>query len=221
MVNMLFSLYNFHEAWANTEVKKYIHDSDRVLIIPFSFGDKIKNDEDFQKAYNKINGKYYKDVIMPFLHYGVKEENIDWINYFIDTKEDAKSKLNNSDIVFFTGGLPDKMMHRINEFDIAHDLENFQGTIIGSSAGAMIQLADYHITPDDDYDAFSYNKGLNIINDFGIEVHYEGSEVQKQYIAKVIKEKNKMVYGIKNSGGIIVDKKTTTVTLLGDVDIFR
>ncbi len=55
---------------------------------------------------------------------------------------------------------------------------------IGSSAGAMIQIAKYHITPDEDYNTFTYNKGLNLIKDFDIEVHYEGTEVQNKYIKR-------------------------------------
>ncbi len=47
MVNMLFSLYNFHENWAVDTVSKYINSNDKVLIIPFSFGDEISRDEDW------------------------------------------------------------------------------------------------------------------------------------------------------------------------------
>lgn len=219
MVNMLFSLYNFHENWAKNIVEKYINATDKVLIIPFSFGDEINSEKEWQNSYNKNSGKYYKSVIAPFLDYGIKEENIDWVNYFKDTKENAKAKVKNSNIIFFTGGLPDKMMLRLIEFDLINDIEKFKGVIIGSSAGAMIQIAEYHITPDDDYPTFSYNTGLNIINNFGIEVHYEGTEVQNKCIKKVLKEKKDKVYAITNSGGVIFDNKK--ITLLGDTKIFN
>jgi len=219
MVNMLFSLYNFHESWANDIAAKYINAADKVLIITFSFGDGICNDKEWQDAYSKNNGKYYKDVITPFISYGIKEENINWLNYFKDTKENAKVKIRNSNILFFTGGLPDKMMSRLMEFDLIGDIERFTGVIIGSSAGAMIQIAEYHITPDDDYNTFSYNAGFNMINDFDIEVHYEGTEVQNKYIKKVLAEKKDVLYAITNSGGVIYDNKK--ITLLGDTKIFN
>lgn len=219
MINMLFSLYNFHEQWAKHEVKKYISSNDKVLIIPFSFGEKISNDTEWQDAYNKDYGMYYKSVVLPFLSYGIKEENIEWINYFKDIKEAAKEKVRNSDMIFFTGGLPDKMMYRLKEFNLVSEIENFKGIIIGSSAGAMIQTSEYHITPDKDYNTFSYNKGLNLIKNFNIEVHYEEAEIQKHSINKVLNEKIDTVYAIKDAGGIIVDNER--ITLLGDVEIFK
>ena len=198
MVNMLFSLYNFDESWAKEIVSKYISPNDKVLIIPFSFGDDISCDKEWQNSYNITNGKYYESVVTPFVNYGVKEENISWINYFKDTEENAKGKIKESNIIFFTGGLPDKMMSRLIKFDLVDDIENFTGVIIGSSAGAMVQIAEYHITPDDDYNAFSYNAGLNIIKNFDIEVHYEGTEMQNKYIKKVLKEKRNKIYAITN-----------------------
>ncbi|WP_346886972.1 Type 1 glutamine amidotransferase-like domain-containing protein [Clostridium sp. UBA1056] len=219
MVNMLFSLYNFHEKWVKDEVKKYINYNDKVLIIPFSFGEKISNHTEWQCAYNREDGAYYKSIVLPFLSYGIKEENISWINYFKDTKEEAKEKVRNSDIIFFTGGLPDKMMDRLEEFHLVNEIENFKGIIIGSSAGAMIQILEYHITPDKDYDTFSYNKGLNLIKNFDIEVHYEETEIQKHYINKVLNKKIDTVYAIKDTGGIIIDNNE--VKLLGDTQMFK
>jgi peptidase E len=215
---MLFSSYNFHESWARNIVEKYIYSNDKVLIIPFSFGDKINSDKDWQSLYSKENGKYYESVVEPFVNYGIKEENVNWINYFKDTKENAKIKIRNSNIIFFTGGLPDKMMSRIIEFDLIDDIESFTGVIIGSSAGAMVQIAEYHITPDEDYNKFTYNTGLNIINNFDIEVHYEGTEVQIKYIKKVLKEKKDKIYAISNNGGVVVANEK--ITLLGDTQTF-
>ena len=67
-VNMLFSLYNFHESWAKDIVSKYINSNDKVLIIPFSFGENISSDKDWQNAYSKNNGRYYESVVAPFLN---------------------------------------------------------------------------------------------------------------------------------------------------------
>ncbi|OOM78840.1 Type 1 glutamine amidotransferase-like domain-containing protein [Clostridium sp. BL-8] len=218
MVNMLFSLYNFHESWAKDLVSKYINSNDKVLIVPFSFDDNICDDNGWCNAYSKNNGRYYESIIAPFLNYGIKEENINWINYFKDTTENAKIKIKNSNIIFFTGGLPDEMMIRLKEFNLIDDIENFKGVIIGSSAGAMIQISEYHITPDEDYNIFTYNTGLNFIKDFDIEVHYEEAEIQNKYINKVLREKREKVYAITNTGGIIVDNEK--IVLLGKVKTF-
>lgn len=219
MVNMLFSLYNFHESWAREKVSKYIMPNDKILIIPFSFNETIGSDNDWQDAYSRNTGKYYESIVTPFLSYGIEEENINFINYFKDTVENAKDKIKKSNVIFFTGGLPDKMMLRLIEFDLIEYIQSFTGVVIGSSAGAMIQISEYHITPDRDYNTFTYKTGLNFIKEFDIEVHYEGSEIVNQYIHKVLEEKRKKVYGVTNTGGIIIDDEK--ITLLGDIKTFN
>lgn len=109
-------------------------------------------------------------------------------------------------------------MERLDEFKIVEQIENYNGILIGSSAGAMVQIAEYHITPDKDYGRFSYNRGLNIIKDFGIEVHYKDLDIQNKYIEKVINEKSKKIYAIKDKGGIIVNNGE--LTLLGEARLF-
>ncbi len=57
-----------------------------------------------------------------------------------------------------------------------------------------------------------------MIRDFDIEVHYEDTEIEKNYINKVLNERTDTVYAIKDTGGIIVDNNA--ITLLGDTQIF-
>jgi peptidase E len=218
MINMLFSQYNFHESWAKDTVSTYITTNDQVLIIPFSFGNKISNGQEWDNAYSRDIGKFYKSIVTPFMEFGIREEHINWINYFKDTKEEAKGKIRNSNIIFFTGGFPEKMMVRLKEFDLIDEIVQFSGVIIGCSAGAMIQIAEYHITPDEDYYTFSYNRGLNLIKDFDIEVHYEDNDIQNSYISKVLDEKIDTVYAITDNGGLIIDQQK--MMLLGNVRKF-
>lgn len=217
MKNILLSLYNFNEDWCFYKLIDIINPKDKVLIIPFSYHEKwLKDEEDWYNAFNKINGTHYDDIVEPFLSYGILKENIKWINQFEDSVDIMKYKIRDSDIVFFTGGYPDKMMERLKKFDLIDELEEYEGIMIGSSAGAMIQISEYHITIDQDYDEFSYNKGLNIIKNFDIEVHYEKSDRQKQSIVRCLYEKKKSVYSIPNDGGLLV--VDGEVTLLGNAE---
>jgi len=220
MINILFSNYNFDEKWCFESLRNIIKSNHKVLIIPFSFHDEwMQNDNEWQNAYNSTNGTYYKDILSPFLTYGIPKENISWLNYFKDTKESAKHKITSSDIIFFTGGLPDQTMYRLEKFNLIDVIENYTGIIIGSSAGAMVQLSEYHITPDKDYDTFSYNAGLNLIDDFYIEVHYKETDIQKNSIQKVLYDRFKKVYAITDTGGILIHNNK--ITLLGDVISFN
>lgn len=221
MINILLSKYNFNEKWCYEKLKDIIMPNHKVLIMALSFDDnKIKNNEDWQDVYNERYGKYYNDVVNPFIDYGIKEEDIKWVNYFIDKEEEIKECILQSNILFFTGGLPDKMMEKIEELEISDYIKEFEGIVMGASAGAMMQIDEYHISPDNkDYYEFTYNKGLGLIKDFGIEVHYKGSEIEKNYINKAVREQNRVIYAIENTGGIILD--SNTLELLGEVCKFE
>ncbi|WP_291627537.1 hypothetical protein [Clostridium sp.] len=42
----------------------------------------ISSYEEWQALHNKNNGKYYESIIIPFLSCGIKEENIQLLEYF-------------------------------------------------------------------------------------------------------------------------------------------
>lgn len=218
MVNVLLSQYNFNEAWAKDTIKKYVDSSDKVTVIPFAFREEwIGNSTEWQNAYGRCSGKYYKEIVEPFIKFGVSEDNIKWLNYFNDTKEEMKSVIKNSDIVFLTGGLPEMAVQRVIEKELLNGISD--KLIIGASAGALMQLKNYYISPDEDYPEFMYAQGLGLVNkDFYIEVHYEDTNIQNDCIKRVLREKTNIVYAIQDNGGILIDNDK--VSLFGDVITF-
>ena len=121
----------------------------------FSFRDsEVKNLKDCDSLYSKEKGIYYNGIVDGFTAYGISEDNITFVNYFKDTRESAIQKIEKADILYFTGGRPDRMMDRIKEFDLADVLRKHKGIVMGYSAGAVIQLSEYHLSPDKDYKEF-------------------------------------------------------------------
>lgn len=61
--------------------------------------------------------------------------------------------------------------------------------------------------PDDDSQPqFKYCEGISYLNDFYMEVHYEGTALQKESIRRVRSERGKTVYAtVVRSGAIRVD----------------
>lgn len=47
----------------------------------------FNNNSEWQNAYKRNSGNYYKDVVEPFLDLGIDEDNITWLNYFEDTNK--------------------------------------------------------------------------------------------------------------------------------------
>ncbi len=221
MINILLEGYDIDSPWLYDELKKHIKSFHKVAVVAFSFRDsRVKSFEDWNLLYSKENGRFYGGIVGGFLSYGISDENITFINYFTDTKESAKNKINNADIIYFLGGLPDKMMDRIKEFELYDVLMNHKGIIMGYSAGAVIQLDEYHLSPDEDYPEFKYYNGLPYLNDFYLEVHYEGKYTQDLAIQKVLEERKKTVYAtVCMKGAILVDNGV--VKLLGDVKEYK
>ena len=65
----------------------------------------------------------------------------------------------------------------------------------------------------------SIMRGFLNLNDFYMEVHYEGTAVQDESIQRVLAERGKTVYATAvRSGAILVDNGN--LKLLGDVKVF-
>ena len=221
MINILLESYDIDAPWLYDELKNHIKPNHTVAVVAFSFRDsRVKTLSDWNVLYSKENGRFYDGIVGGFTAYGIAEDNIRFINYFTDTKEFANQKIKQADIVYFLGGLPDRMTERIKEFDLCDVLMQHDGIIMGYSAGAVIQLAEYHLSPDEDYSEFGYYKGLTYLDDFYMAVHYEGTTVQDESIKRVLAERGKTVYATAlGSGAILVDN--VNVKLLGDVKIFE
>ena len=221
MINILLEGYDIGASWLYDELKNYISPHASVAVVAFSFRDnRVKSLLDWNELYSKGSGKYYSGIVGGFTTYGISEDNISFINYFTDTKESAAQKIKVADIIYFPGGLPDRMMDRIKELDLYDVLLKHNGVVMGYSAGAVIQLSEYHLSPDDDYAEFSYYEGLPYLKDFYLEVHFENTAIQNASIQRVISEKQKTVYATSiGKGAIIVNNGK--IKLIGEVKTFR
>lgn len=220
MVHILPDILDFSADFLFAELKRWIHPESKVAILAFSYRDcSVRCLTDWNRLYAKGGGMYYDAMVAPFLNYGIPESQIRWINYYTDTKANAAEILRQADIIYLPGGLPDRMLERIDDFDLRNSLLSFQGVMMGYSAGALIQLQEYHLSPDSDYPEFCYRKGLPLLRDFYLEVHYEGTDVQNQAIQRVLNERCQTVYAtVTDRSAIVVEG--SEIKLLGDVRVF-
>lgn len=207
MINILLSRGILKEPYMIDALKDIIQKDHKVCILAFSFFEKHIYNQVLYDSYYKKGGEYYQKMIDSFMPYGIKGDQITWIYYFDDDKNSAKQKIMDADIIYFPGGSPDQMMTRIIEFDLKEVLESQNKIFIGSSAGAMIQFETYHISQDVDYDCFSLQEGLSLIDDFIIEVHYRRRKKQKSALRKMHRLTHKNIYSIPDDGAIIYDHK--------------
>lgn len=209
--NILLNTYDFHAPWAARWLSRVLRPELRVSVVALSFNAGMTEAQ-------ASSEKHRADLLPAFTHYGIPPEQVALVNWFHDTPQSAREKMERSDLLFFTGGWPDHMMSRLRQWELTELVEHFDGIVMGASAGAMVQMREYHITPDADYASFGYYHGMSILDRFYIEVHYRETELQHQSIARVRRERGKPVYAMYDDGGLLVEGDC--ISVMGRMRIF-
>ncbi len=213
MVNILLNYYNFDGSWTEGKLDKYIRNK-RVLVIPLAYRESQAWDNDsWQSIYGK-GGEKYDNILRPFLSYGLQESDVKWLNYY-DKNCNFNKLIEQSDLLFFTGGMPEKAIKRMEDLNIVSTVKNFKGVVAGASAGAMLQLERYHITPDEDYESYSIQEGLALVKGIDLEVHYLATELQNSCTQRALSQLNCPVYQMWHEGGLLIEDGN--ITMLGNV----
>lgn len=214
MVNVLLNYYNFDGEWARPHLEKYVVGK-KVLIVPLAYRESQAWDNDSWLSIYGKGGEKYDNIIRPFLAYGYTEDQIDWLNYY--DGRDHIEQIRNATLLFFTGGMPEKAIRRMHELDIVDAVKGFDGVVMGASAGAMLQLAVYHVTPDEDYDSYRIQQGLGLVNGINLEVHYLATELQQQCSKRAAAELGLPVYQMWHEGGLIIE--CDRIIVMGSIEV--
>lgn len=215
MTNILLNYYNFDGAWTQGKLDKYFYKK-RVLVVPLAFRESQAWDNSSWLAVYGKSGEKYDNILRPFLNLGLKENDIKWLNYF-DHGANFRQMVTEADVLFFCGGMPEKAIARLNDLDLTDAVKNFDGVIAGASAGAMLQLDRYHVTPDEDYDEYELCYGLGLVRGIDLEVHYLATELQNECTKRAVLNLARPVYQIWHEGGLLVENGI--VTTLGKVNV--
>ena len=193
-------------------LKKLMHAKDRVCIVALSFESNVKNESDWNRLYKEGQGLEYEEHMRCFRKFGIRDNQIEWVKYFSDSKEEILDKIEKSNVLMITGGDPVCMMKRMKELRLKSILKKYHGLIIGYSAGAMVLLDQYHMED-------VYYTGIGCLSGFDIEVHYDGQKAERERMQRICNEKNKDVYGISDGGGIVISQGK--MTFFGNVEYGR
>ncbi len=168
----------------------------RVLIIPWTSESKEKVEK-----YKKILTEYFKDL-------GAKSITFAELS---DTQSTLATKINDADLIYIPGGLPEVFLKYAAQKNLTTLLRNYKGVIVGNSAGALVLCRECVITKDEDHPTTKVMPGLGLV-DFSVEVHYtperdeELKELSKGRKIYAIPEHCALVYqdGVLEFAGNIV-----------------
>lgn len=207
--NVLLNYYNFDGDWAKNTLSPLLYGK-KALIIPLAYREKDVFDNDSWQSLYGTRGEKYPNITAPFAAYNM---SVDWLNYF--DNRDKLAQIESADVLFFCGGMPEKAIARMAELGITDAVKHFDGIVMGASAGAMLQLETYHVTPDEDYADYGIWSGLGLVRGLDLEVHFLDTDLQNQCTARAIKDLGLPVYQMWHEGGLLV--KGGNVTPMGQV----
>lgn len=214
MINVLLNVYEFDAPWARDVLGGVLKQGMKACVLTMSHGREIPDGAGWDRAYG-WGGFIRRDLERAFGAYGIQETDISFVSWFHDTAQTAARKLDEADVLFLTGGLPDVFFERMQAMKLVERLQQFPGVVMGASAGAMVQFLEYHITPDEDYDAYCYHQGLGLLDGFELEVHFADTPVQRECMARYQKERGKPLWAMCNDGGLLV--RNGEITPMGRV----
>jgi peptidase E len=216
VVHILLNTFRFAEPWCRPALSQYLTGSQQVLIFPLAFRpQQISSAADWDRFYAPDTGLFSGGLQDVFAQYGIPADRLRWVNCFTDEPSALRDHIRNSDVLYFCGGQPELLYRRLEQLDLLPALRGYDGIVLGDSAGAVIQLDTYHLTPDRDCPTFHYAPGIGWLHGFDLEVHDTASPAQETSIARVLRERSVPVYGIGDGGALVVDNGV--VTPLGNV----
>jgi dipeptidase E len=96
--------------------------------------------------------------------------------FFSDIQENEIGKaLDESGVVYLPGGDPLILLENILKFKLDKYFNNFKGTLLGNSAGALILSKTLIVSKDDNFKETITKPGLGLLP-FSLEVHYDGHQ---------------------------------------------
>lgn len=211
MTSILTNTGSIAQPWARRHLQKLLKPGMKACILALSDFDNVKDQADWEKDYGP-GGTWHAAYEKPLQSYGIRD--ITWISPFRDTRTDMLQAIHDCDLLVLPGGAPDLFMKRIRRFGLKKAIRE-KNLLFGISAGAMIQLQDYHITPDDDYADFAWQTGLGLLS-FDLECHFTGNRYQREHLERALEEKGLETWALYEDGGLLVTDGI--VTAMGRVE---
>ena len=187
---------------------------DSFLVLPVCTMPEYVSDEIGWDRYFGHGGILHHRITTELQQAGALLERVQFYRYL----SDEKVTLSDYSCLVLPGGDAELGINRLAALGLDKQLADYQGTVIAYSAGALLLLERFFLSPNFYYAFFSIKSGLGIINgDFSLEVHYDGSEQMHQYIQRGIEMLQRPVYAIGNDGSIKVDDDLN-ITMVGNVE---
>lgn len=166
-----------------------------------------------------------KSKYVPIFNEHFKKSGINFEEFHLITNEttNAKELIDNASFIMLMGGDPFAQKELCEELDIIDNLKNFDGVLLGMSAGAMLMSKYIIITPcSEEYPDFHIEPGLNLSN-ISVYPHnnFDGNEYPETVdLGDEVYKREDLITVSKQYGDFyllqdhMTDENTTNVSLI-------
>ena len=194
-----------------TNIKKYLKQNNAILFI-------ASNKNDFEKIdiYSNLLFESLKLSGIIFKEYNVLDNR---------TINDAQELVEKSDLIFLSGGDTYIQNEFFKEIKLKELLENYNGIIIGQSAGSINMATDVFNSPEQSENSEPIYFDCLGLTEINIEPHWKNNTLlfnkDEQYQRKYIIEESKRrdIYAICDGGYILINEDKNEI--YGEVYIVR
>ncbi len=186
-------------------LKKDLNQKNNIVFIASSPENFIKNDTYVYGNNNNITGlKNHLKEVMEIKKVTIIDNRVD--------KSKAKEHISKADVVYLLGGNPLNQLKFIKNNNYDTVLKDYQGIILGTSAGAMNLSKKSYYSKDEDYSKSFFYDGIGLV-DITIDPHFEITNKTQIEEAKIFSQKHSII-GLPDSSAIrITDDE---ISYIGD-----
>lgn len=218
MYSFLFSKIN-DVSDSNLKICRQYLKNDKIAVFPWIFASE-SNLDDVRNDFFCAGGKHFEKYFSLLGLLGFDRENIKIVNPYLVTKDEVKDILDKNNYVFIPGGNPEMFMTLAIRLGVLEFFTNYNGNMIGESAGSDLQFELYQIPKVNNfYDGSSYYNGFGLIKgNYIVDVHSQKNESYLKELTRLAQMKNLKILTVDNNSCVIVNRQNNDIIKIGNVD---
>lgn len=204
---------------SNLKICRQYLKNDKIAVFPWIFASESDLD-DVNNDFFCAGGKHFEKYFSQLGLLGFDRENIKIINPYLVKKDEVKDILDKNNYVFIPGGNPEMFMTLAIRLGVLEFFTNYNGNIIGESAGSDLQFELYQIPKVNNfYDCSSYYNGFGLIKgNYIVDVHSQKNKSYLKELTRLAQMKNLKILTIDNNSCVIVNRQNNDIIKIGNVD---
>lgn len=180
----------------------------KAVVLPWSFPNELGSEDLEEKWIIPGMSKYYDRLTELGFEFIVE-------NCFKKTQEEIEKDIQESGLLIITGGNPHMLLKQLSPYK--NILSNYNGVVVGESAGAEIFFNNYYIMKENSFiQEQEHLNGIGLINEFYVDVHSIEEESYLSRLQQISEITSKPMYFMDNTSAIEYNFETKDIKCIGN-----